>query len=58
MKWKNVNNKEGRQNYRRLRNELKRSTDKSNKKYLDSICDKVMQIQRKGCNNIIYMMMN
>jgi len=58
MKWKNVNNKEGRQNYRRLRNELKRATDKSNKKYLDNICDTVMQIQRTGCNNVIYMKMN
>ena len=26
-KWKNVNNKEGRRNYRRLRNELKRATE-------------------------------
>jgi hypothetical protein len=58
MKWKNVNNKEGWQNYRRLRNELKRATDKSNKKYLENICDKVMQIQRTGCNNVIYMKMN
>jgi hypothetical protein len=58
MKWKNVSNKEGRQNYRRLKNELKRATYKSNKKYLDRICDKVMQIQRTGCNNIINMKMN
>jgi hypothetical protein len=26
-KWKNVNNEEGRRNYRRLRNELKRATE-------------------------------
>jgi hypothetical protein len=30
-KWKNVNNEEGRRNYRRLRNELKRATDKAKK---------------------------
>jgi len=28
--WKNVNNEEGRKNYRRLRHELKRATDKKN----------------------------
>jgi type I site-specific restriction endonuclease len=30
-KWKNVNNEEGRRNYRRLRNELKRATKKGQK---------------------------
>jgi type I site-specific restriction endonuclease len=44
--WKNVNNEEGRKNYRRLRNELKRATDKSKKEYLDNICDKIMEFQR------------
>jgi len=58
MKWKNVNNNEGRQNYRTLRNELKRATDKSNKKCLDSVCDKVMQIQRTRCKNLIYIKIN
>jgi hypothetical protein len=28
-KWKNVNIEEGRRNYRRLRNELKRATEKA-----------------------------
>jgi hypothetical protein len=32
-KWKNVNTEEGRRNYRRLRNELKRATDKAKKDY-------------------------
>jgi type I site-specific restriction endonuclease len=32
-KWKNVNNEEGRRYYRRLRNELKRATDKAKKEY-------------------------
>ena len=30
-KWKNVNTEEGRRNYRRLRDELKRSTEKGQK---------------------------
>jgi hypothetical protein len=36
-KWKNVNNEEGRKNYRRLRNELKRATDNAKKEYLESM---------------------
>ena len=38
---KNVNNEEGRKHYRRLRNELKRATDKARKVYLESICDEI-----------------
>jgi hypothetical protein len=30
-KWKNVNNEEGKKNYSRLRNELKRATDSAKK---------------------------
>jgi hypothetical protein len=33
-KWKNVNTKEGRKNYRRMRHELKRATDNDKKEYL------------------------
>ena len=33
-KWKNVNNEEGRNNYRRLRNELKKATETAKKEYL------------------------
>ena len=32
-KWKNVNTEEGRRNYRRLRNELKRVTEKAKKEH-------------------------
>jgi ribosomal protein L23 len=35
-KWKNVNTEERRRNYSRLRNELKRATDKAKKEYLDN----------------------
>ena len=35
-KWKNVN-EEGRRNYRRLRNELKRATEAATKEYLENI---------------------
>ena len=38
-KWKNVNNKEGRRNYRRLRNELKSATETAKKEYLENLCN-------------------
>jgi type I site-specific restriction endonuclease len=45
-KWKNVNIEEGRKNYRRLRNELKRATDNAKKEYLESIHDETIGFQR------------
>jgi len=36
-RWKNVSTEEGRNNYRRLRNELKRATDYAKKEYLENI---------------------
>jgi hypothetical protein len=54
-KWKNVNNKEGRKNYRRLRNELKRATDNTKKEYLESICDEIIEFQRTGRYDLTYM---
>jgi hypothetical protein len=52
-KWKNVNNEEGRKNYRR--NELKRATDNAKKEYLDSICDEIIEFQRTGRYDLMYM---
>jgi hypothetical protein len=34
-KWKNVNNEEGRKNYRRLSNKFKRATDNAKKEFLE-----------------------
>jgi hypothetical protein len=48
MKWKNINNKEGRKNYGRLKNKMKRATDKAKKEYLESVCDGTMEFQRTG----------
>jgi type I site-specific restriction endonuclease len=38
-KWKNVNTKQGRKNYRRLRKKLKRATDNAKKEYLENTCN-------------------
>ena len=47
-KWKNVNNEEGRRNYTRLRNELKRVTETAKKEYLGNICNEIIVFQRTG----------
>jgi len=54
-RWKNVNTEEGRKNYRRLRNELKRATDNAKKKYLENICNEIMEFQRTGRYELMYM---
>ena len=54
-KWKNVNNGDGRKNYRRLRNELKRATDNAKKEYLENICNEIMEFQRTGRYDLMYM---
>jgi hypothetical protein len=53
-KWKNVNN-EGRENYTRLRNELKTATAKGKKKYFESIYDEIIEFQRTGHYDLMYM---
>ena len=47
-KSKNVNNEEGRRNYRILRNELKRATETAKKEYLENICNEIIEFQRTG----------
>ena len=46
-KWK-INNNEGRKNYRRLRNELLRDTNKANKELLEIIYAKITEYKRTG----------
>jgi hypothetical protein len=53
-KWKNVNTEEGRKNYRRLRNELKRATDNAKKEYLKNICEEIMEFQRTGRYDLMH----
>ena len=54
-KWKNVNTEKGRRNYRRLRNELKRATEKAKKEYLENACTEIMEFQRTGRYDLMYM---
>ena len=54
-KWKNVNTEEGRKNYRTLRKELKRVTDNAKKEYLENICIEIMEFQRTGRYDLMYL---
>jgi hypothetical protein len=54
-KRKNVNTEEGRINYRRLRNELKRATEKTKTEYLENACTETMEFQRTGRYDLMYM---
>ena len=47
-KWKNVNTEEGRKNYRRLRNELKRATDKAKMNILRTYVMKLWNLKEQG----------
>ena len=54
-KWKNVNNEEGRRNYRRMRKELKTATEKAKKEYLENECTEIMEFHRTGPYDLMYM---
>jgi hypothetical protein len=47
-KWKNFKNEEGRKNYRRLRNEFKRATEKAKKEYLESIWTRLWNLKEQN----------
>jgi hypothetical protein len=53
----NEGKKEGKQNCRRLRNELKRTTDEAKKEYLESTCDRIMEFKRTGHYDLMCMKM-
>ena len=53
-KWKAVNNEEGRRNYRRLNNELRRTTDKAREDWWRSQCEELELLDKKGRTDIIY----
>jgi hypothetical protein len=56
--WKNVNNEEGRKNYRRLRKKFKRAMYNAKKEYLESICYEIIEFQRTGRYDLMYMKTN
>jgi hypothetical protein len=55
MKWKNVSTEECKKNYQRLRNKLKRATDSAKKEHLENMCNEIMEFQRTGRYDLMYM---
>jgi hypothetical protein len=47
-KWKNVSTEEDRKNYRRLRNQLKRTTLNAKTEYLENICNEIWNFKEQG----------
>ena len=54
-KLKNVNTEEGRTNYRMLRQKLRRATENAKKEYLENICNEIMEYERTGRYDLMYM---
>jgi len=54
-KCNNANTDEGRRNYRRLWNELERATEKAKKKYLENACTQIMEFNKTGFYDLMYM---
>jgi len=53
-KWKNVNTEEGRMNYRRMRNELIRATEKAENEYVEYICKVVIEFRLRDHYDLTY----
>jgi hypothetical protein len=53
-KRKNVDTEEGKKNYKRLRNGLKRATTKAKKEYVESVCEDIIGFQRRGSCDLRY----
>jgi len=53
---RNNDNKEKRKkNYKRISNKLESATDKAKKEYLESLCHEILETERTGCYDLLYM---
>ncbi len=53
-KWKSINTDEGKKNYRRLNNELRRETEKARSIWWQDICSRIDHLQKKGQIDLMY----
>ena len=53
-KWKSINTEEGKKQYRRLNNQLRRETEKARSKLWKETCDTIQQLQHKGRMDLMY----
>jgi hypothetical protein len=53
-KWKSVNNEMGRLKYRKLNNELRRETEKARQQWLESECEAIEDLEKRGRYDLMY----
>ena len=53
-KWKSVNSLEGRRQYRKLNNEIRRATETARKQWWRTACEDIEDLARKGQHDIMY----
>ncbi|KAJ4436178.1 hypothetical protein ANN_18808 [Periplaneta americana] len=53
-KWKNINTEEGRRNYRKLNNEVRRETNKAKEDWMKVRCKEIEDLGRKGGYDLMY----
>lgn len=53
-KWKNINTEEGKRNYRKLNNELRRETDNPREYWMKEKYKEVEYLERKGRYDFMY----
>ncbi|KAG1663554.1 Craniofacial development protein 2 [Nymphon striatum] len=53
-KWKNVNNKKGKEMYKKLNNELRRETESAREKWWEEQCTELENIDKKGRSDLMY----
>lgn len=52
-KWKKVRREVGRSSYRREKNEMKGGRDKVKKKYVEGVCDEIIEFHRTGLHYLM-----
>jgi len=52
--WKNINTEEGKRNYRKLNNELKRETQKAKDTWWENECQQLEQLCERGRSDLMY----
>ena len=54
-KWKNINTKDAKRNYRKLNNELRRETNRAKEEWMkQKKCEEIEELERKGRFDLMY----
>ena len=53
-KWKNINKKEVKRNYRNLNNKLRRETNKAKEEWMKQKCEEIEELETKERYDLMY----